>query len=161
RKITTWRRIYSGTPREKTKSFPWQNASNLVPQIVGSFVDQLTAKIVMGIFGLDPLWAADLVGEYTREERAEEQRMAVEEWMAYAGLDPAHLDLLPKTTVWVRTMVKYGLGVMKVIPEMTVEKVAAYQNSRSVVFTEFTRHNGPVAHPLVFEDVLMPATVTD
>ena len=46
-KITQWRKIYSGTPKEKTKSFPWQNASNVVPQIVGSFVDQLTAKIIM------------------------------------------------------------------------------------------------------------------
>ena len=59
-KISQWRKIYNGTPREKTKSFPWQNASNVVIQLVGSFVDQLVAKIVMGSVAMDPLLATHI-----------------------------------------------------------------------------------------------------
>ena len=85
-KITQWRKVYSGMPREKVKSFPWQNASNIVPQIVGSFADQLTAKIAIGTIGIDPIWAALLCGKFKREEKAEDQRAAIEEYMYYAGM---------------------------------------------------------------------------
>lgn len=158
-KIKQWRKVYAGTPREKNKSFPWPNCSNIVPPIVGSYVDQLTAKIVMGIFGIDPLWVAGLCGEFTKDEKAEEQRGAIEEWLSYAGLEPGHLHLMPKYTVWIRTMVKYGLGTMKLIPEMVVEQVAEHVTSSGVVtFGERLRHDGPVALPLIFEDFLIPAT---
>src|SRR5208337_1715675 len=61
-KINKWRKVYNGTPREKTKSFPWQNASNVVIQLVGSYVDQLVAKIVMGSVAMEPLFTTELVG---------------------------------------------------------------------------------------------------
>lgn len=115
----------------------------------------------MGIFGIDPLWVTSVEGEFDRKEDAEAQRTAVEQWLAYAGMEPGHLNLLPKYTIWVRTMVKYGLGAIKLMPEMTIEKVAAYENARSVVFTDFVRHEGPVALPLLFEDFLIPPMTSD
>src|ERR1700679_65797 len=75
-KITAWRRVYRGIPREKYKSFPWKGAANLVPRIVSSFTDQLTARLVMGLYGSDPLFAAGLLGTFKPEEKAEEQRAA-------------------------------------------------------------------------------------
>jgi hypothetical protein len=160
-KISRWRRIYDGTPREKTKSFPWQNASNLVIQLVGSFTDQLVAKIVMSEFGVDPLFPAELVGDFDRLDRAEEQRTAVEEWMQLVSLEPSYLNLLPKYTIWIRNMVKYGFGAIKLMPEKTVEQVAMVEAGGSVHFDNFIRHEGPVCLPIMFEDFLMPATTVE
>ena len=159
-KIKQWRRVYSGRPREVTKSFPWQNASNIVPQIVGSFVDQLTAKIAIGTIGIDPVWVAMLCGKFKRGDRAEDQRAAVQEWLYYAGFEPSHLNLLLKYVIWIRTFVKYGFGAIKLLPELQVEKVALSSGSK-VEFTNFTRHDGPVAHNIVFEDFLMPPMTSE
>lgn len=162
RKITKWRRIYQGMPLEKTKSFPWQNASNVVIQLVGSFADQMLAKWLMSIFGMDPLWQVNLNGIWEREERAEEQRAAVQEWLIFSGMEPGYLNLLPKYQAWGSTVIRYGLGAMKIMPERVVEKVAAYSDQAGrVVFNDFVKHDGPVAVPLLFEDFLIPLTVAE
>jgi hypothetical protein len=161
-KVTQWRKVYTGIPREKTKSFPWQNASNVVVQLAGSFVDQLTAKILIGTISIDPLWAVLVVGKFARKENAEEQRAALEDFLAYTGMEPGNINLLLKYVIWIRTFVKYGFGAIKLLPELTVEKVAAATTaSGRVSFTNFTRHDGPVAYPIVFEDFLMPSTTIE
>lgn len=161
-KITQWRRIYTGMPREKAKSFPWQNASNLVIQLVGSYVDQLKAKFLMSIFGMDPLYQVDLSGTWERQDHGEEQRQALQDWRGYTALEPTKLNLLHKYEAWAATTIKYGLGAMKLLPERRVEQVAATQSSSGkVVFEEYTRYDGPVALPLIFEDFLIPLTVSE
>lgn len=158
-KITNWRKVYAGTPREPIKSFPWQNASNVVIQLVGSYSDQLTAKLVMAVMGTDPLWVTDLIGEWPRNENAEEQRAAVEEWLSFSGMEPKYLNLMEKYPPWIRTMVKYGLGAMKLLPELFVEQVAESQDaSGNITFTDHIRHDGSVALPLLFEDFVITAT---
>ncbi len=160
-KITQWRRIYQGMPREKAKSFPWQNASNLVVQLVGSYVDQLKAKFLMSIIGMPDMYQVSLSGEWKREDHAEEQRMALQDWRVYTALEPAKLNLLPKYEAWAATTIKYGLGAMKLLPERRVEQVAASQSNGRIIFEEYTRYDGPVALPLIFEDFLIPLTVSE
>ena len=160
-KLVNWRKIYDGTPREKSKSFPWQGASNVVPQLVGSFVDQLTARIVMDIFAVHPLANVELVGDFEREEHGEEQRQAIEAFLNLAGSEPKYLNLLPKTTSHVRTFVKYGMGAMKIIPEQRVEQVAAGIVGGKVDWETYVRHDGPVAIPLRFEDFMIPPTLEE
>lgn len=156
-KINKWRKVYNGTPREKTKSFPWQNASNVVIQLVGSYVDQLVAKIVMGSVAMDPLFVTQLVGEFPKDERAEDQRVSVQEWLAYRMLEPSQVNYLPKAVIWIRNMVRYGFGAIKLIPEKDVEQVI----QEGGTFRDFVRHNGPVAYPIMFEDFLMPSTTIE
>lgn len=156
-KISKWRKIYYGVPREKTKSFPWQNASNVVIQLVGSYVDQLTAKIVMGSVAMDPIYSAELVGIFDKEQQAEMWRVAVEEWESYRMLEPSQINYLPKAVIWIRNMVRYGFGAIKLIPEKCVEQVVTDGGG----FREYVRHNGPVAYPIMFEDFLMPSTTIE
>jgi hypothetical protein len=160
-KIKRWRKIYDGTPRERTKSFPWQNASNLVIQLVGSFSDQLVAKIVMSEFGVDPFWPAELVGEFERDFHAEEMRSAVQEMMEVQALEPKLLNLLPKYTIWTRTFVKYGFGAIKAMPEKNIEQVAMVEDQGRVLFEDYVKHEGPICLPIMFEDFLMPATTIE
>jgi hypothetical protein len=160
-KITQWRRVYTGQPREKYKSFPWQNASNVVVQLVGAFTDQMLAKWLMSIFGIDPLWEVGVIGNWKREEHAEEQRQALQDWLGFTGMEPGYLNLIPKYQAWGSTAIRYGMGAIKLMPERTVEKVAASQSDGGIVFENFTRHDGPAAYPLLFEDFLIPLTVSE
>lgn len=158
-KVSQMRKIYYGTPREKTKSFPWQNASNVVVQLVGSYIDQFTAKVVMATAGSDPLFVAGLMGEWNREEKAEEQREAIQDWLSFSGMEPSHLNLMMKYPIWIRTFAKYGLGAVKLLPELVVEKVAeSYSSEGGVSFKNFVRHDGPVCLNLMFEDFMIPGT---
>jgi hypothetical protein len=162
KKITQWRRIYTGQPKEKTKSFPWQNASNVVVQLVGAFTDQMLAKWLMSIFGMDPLWEVGIIGNWDRKEHAEEQRQALQDWLGFTGMEPGYLNLIPKYQAWGSTAIRYGMGAIKLMPERTVEKVAASSDSNgNIIFENFTRHDGPVAYPLLFEDFLIPLTVSE
>jgi hypothetical protein len=73
-KVPEWRKGYRGTPKEPNKTFPWPNASNLVVQVIGSHVDTLRARVLGSIFYTPPLYIASLVGEWTEQEKGEDQR---------------------------------------------------------------------------------------
>lgn len=160
-KITAWRRIYRGVPKEKYKSFPWKNAANLVPQIAGSYVDQLTARCVMGIYGIDPLFPVALIGDYDTMTEAEQQRAAAEEWMTYAGKSPEELNLYLAEYVWIKNAIKYGLCAMKTPWEVKIEHVAESQLEGSIVFKETELYDGPKPQPILFENFMMPLTKWD
>src|SRR5580692_6417619 len=112
-KITAWRRVYRGVPKEKYKSFPWKGAANLVPRIVSSFTDQLTARLIMGLYGSDPHFAAGLLGTFKPEEKAEEQRQAVESFMSAYGKSPNELNLFQAEYAWFHNANKYGFSALK------------------------------------------------
>jgi hypothetical protein len=160
-KITAWRRVYRAVPRERYKSFPWKGAANLVPTIVSSFVDQLTARVVMGLYGVDPLFPAGLVGTFSPEENAEEQRIAIETWMSYAGKSPEELNLFHSEYAWFSNAIKYGFAALKHPWEHQVEQVAEAVLDSKVVFRENVKYDGPRPTPILFEDFLINLRATD
>lgn len=160
-KITAWRKIYRGTPAQKYKSFPWKNAANLVPKIVSSFADQLTARLVMGLYGVDPLFPAGLVGSFAPDEEADKQRAAVETFLSQSGKSPTDLNLFYNEAAWKANAIKYGLAALKVPWETRVEHIALSSDSNSVVFDEKVMYDGPRPHPILFEKFLCPLTVAE
>ena len=60
-KVSEWRRLTKGTPREKTRSFPWENASNVVIQLIGENVDVIKAVQLGTIYEIMPIWATGLL----------------------------------------------------------------------------------------------------
>jgi hypothetical protein len=159
-KISSWRKVYRATPREKYKSFPWKNAANLVPGVVASFADQLTARLVMGLYGTDPLFPAGLVGTFGEDEQAEEQRNAVETFLSQMGKSPSELNLFYNQCAWLSNGVKYGFSVLKSPWETVVEQIAL-DGSSGVVFEDFIKSDGPKPTPLLFEKFLCPLNVAE
>lgn len=160
-KITSWRKVYRGVPREKYKSFPWKNASNLVPKVVASYSDQLTARLVMGLYGTDPLFPAGIVGTFTQEEQGEEQRTAVETFLSQCGKSPSELNLFYAENAWMSNAVKYGFSVLKNPWETTVEQVAEASLEESIVFRDHVKYDGPRPSPILFEKFLCPLNVSE
>lgn len=160
-KITAWRRVYRGVPKEKYKSFPWKNAANLVPRIVSSFTDQLTARLVMGLYGTDPLFAAGLLGTFDEGEKAEEQRDAVERFLTNNGKSPEELNLFYAEYAWFHNANKYGFNALKHTWDHVVEQVAEAETGGDVVFRDHTKYDGPRPTSILFEKFMCPLNVAD
>lgn len=160
-KITAWRRIYRGVPKEKYKSFPWKNAANLVPRIVSSFTDQLTARLIMGLYGTDPLFAAGLLGTFKEDEKAEEQRSAVEEFLTSYGKSPDELNLFYAEYAWMHNANKYGFAALKHTWEHVVEQVAEAEVGGEVIFNQYTKYDGPRPLSILFEKFMCPLNIAD
>jgi hypothetical protein len=160
-KITAWRRVYRGIPREKYKSFPWKGAANLVPRIVSSFTDQLTARLIMGLYGTDPLFPAGLLGTFKPDEMAEEQRSAVEQFMSAYGKSPQELNLFQAEYSWFHNANKYGFSALKHSWEHQVEQVAEAAVGGDVVFRDYVKYDGPRPLPILFEKFMCPLKISD
>src|SRR5262245_13300734 len=52
-----WLRLYRGTPRAEEKTSPLEKSSNLVINLSAIYVDSVAARIMGGIFGIEPHWS--------------------------------------------------------------------------------------------------------
>lgn len=157
-KVPEWRKGYRGVPKEKDKTFPWPNASNLVVQVIGSHVDTLRARVLGSIFYTPPLYIASLVGEWTAQEQGEEQREVFEEFMNLVGIEPAELDLYRVLSTGFGEAIKFGSCFFKVpwITEVEYERVG-YSDSTDKLYT---RYDGPRPEKLTYEDFGAEPTAT-
>lgn len=55
-KWTRWMNNYAGKPKEISRSTPWPNASNFVPQLIRMHTDILHARIFNVVMGTKPFW---------------------------------------------------------------------------------------------------------
>lgn len=55
-KWTRWIDDYRGRPLEAKKSYPWEGASNLVIGLAAIYVDSIVARIMKGLFDIEPHW---------------------------------------------------------------------------------------------------------
>src|SRR5690242_6920585 len=79
--LPRWRKQYKGTPAQKSRNFPWKNASNLVVQVTATYQQMLLARVMSAVHEIAPLFPMELCGEWTPEEQGEECRAILEEFM--------------------------------------------------------------------------------
>lgn len=154
-KVPEWRRLYKGIPKDKTRDFPWPNASNVVIQLIGENVDILKARILGMVYETLPIFTAKLIGEWPAEERGEEKRKAVEQFMDLMALEPAELDLYRVESLAVNDMIQFGTVVIKNPWETDIEELVTSVDSLgrgAPASTQFTRYDGPRPEKLAIED---------
>lgn len=158
-KVDEWRKAYKGIPKDESKSFPWENASNLVVQVIGMHTDTLRARVLGSIFNIMPLYACEIVGEWGEEEHASEQREVVEQFMNYVGLEPTELDLYRVLSNGFGETIKFGNCVWKAPWESDQEiEVIGSGSSNKRYETEFMKYDGPKPEKLAYEDFLIDPT---
>lgn len=119
--IPEMRRLYKGIPANEYVDFPWENASNLVLQVIGTNVDNLSARVMGSIWQVMPLYQIATIGEWDKTINAEALRAAVEEMLFTFAIDPDILDLYRKEQLWYTDAIKYGYKVMKIPYETCIE----------------------------------------
>lgn len=112
-KLPTWRKIYTATPAESIREFPFHNASNLVVPVAAIYADTLKARMMAAVWKTQPLWVTKTVGSQLDKDAAERQRGALEEGMGYLATEPDEFDLYRVYNDWIDDIVKYGTGVVK------------------------------------------------
>jgi hypothetical protein len=154
-KITSMRRILEGKPRESIKSFPWQNASNLIVQLVASFTDQLAARMVMGIHNTLPIFPIKILGTLDPMLNPGKKRSLLEDFLAAQAVDPSRLNLIETEYTWFRNAIAYGYQAIKV--NMVDDLNCIVKPGGEVI--EKPGYMGPEIMPLEYEDFLIPPEI--
>lgn len=152
-RTTDMRRILEGRPRESTKSFPWDNAANLVVQLVASFTDQLAARMVMGIWNTEPLFPIKVLGSIPSTLQPERKRELLEDFLQSQATNPATLNMIETEYTWFRNAIGYGCQALKV---NYVDDVNWIVKDGEAVKKK--GYSGPELMPIEYEDWLMPVT---
>lgn len=150
-KVTKWRKAYRGIPLEEKKSFPFENASNVVVQLIGDNVDTIKARVLGNIYEIMPLWTTQLVGSWEAQDLAGEQQEVIHEYMNYVGLEPSELDLYRVESGFFDEVVKFGSSVIKCPWVHDLEAVAIGEVGTKVSFNNITKYEGPRPEKLEFE----------
>ena len=153
-KLKKWRRLIKGRPASETKSFPWENASNVVIQIIGTCTDILQAAVMGSVWSTLPIYNAQLVGEWDEKEQGEEQRSAIEAAMNYFASEPSELDLMRVESLWFHEAIGIGTSFTKSPYEWMLETQVVGMDSTSgePIEREFLAKYGPMPEKLPFED---------
>lgn len=151
--VPKWRKLIKGTPKEKTRSFPWQNASNVIIQLIGENVDVLKATQLGSIYEILPLFTAGLVGEWDDNEKGDEQRVALEEFLNLMGLSKKELDLYRIESRAAHDNAGLGSVLIK-IPWVTQTEaiVTGIDSDSKPMYEDKTLYDGPRPEKLVYED---------
>jgi hypothetical protein len=123
--VPEWRRILEGKPREKNKSFPFSNCSNLVAQLSGEAVDDLAARVLQLVMMTNPL-AYFKYPEASDEKEATrngDKSRALQRFFDNKTLDPRGLNLYPFLNKWFVDGAGLGKSRICVVPEQRMEQV--------------------------------------
>jgi len=151
-RVTDMRRILEGRPREEIKSFPWQNAANLVVQLVASFTDQLAARMVMGIHNSQPLFPVKILGSVPPDLQPEKKRELIEDFLLTSATNPSTINLIETEYTWFRNAIAYGYQALKV----NICSDSAWIVTGQDKAKEIKGYQGPELQPIDYEDFLMP-----
>lgn len=152
-KVKKWRRLLKGLPEVQKKSFPWENASNVVIQIIATCRDILQAAVMGSIWGVLPIYNAQLVGDWDENEKGEEQRKAIEEAMNFWSSEPSELDLMRVENLWFGEAIGFGTSFTKTPYEyMTETQIVGVTGEGTPNEVEKIRKFGPCPEKLPFED---------
>jgi hypothetical protein len=155
--VPEWRRIVDGEPKEKNKSWPFPNCSNLVHQLAGEACDDLAARVLQLIWNTHPLFYFKyLVKAQSDEEAAKFSRKQelLQDFIDYVGNDPRELDLYTHENKWFIDSAGLGKAHLMVSPEHRMEAVYVGFDNGKTEFDERTLYEGPRLVNLRYEDVL-------
>lgn len=110
-KVTKWAMAYEAKPREESRQFPFQGASNLVIPIIAIHTDTLHAQLMAAIFKTQPIVVAKILGEFGPE--ADVFKEAYQEFMQYVCIEPSELDLYRVYNEGMSECIKYGTVTYK------------------------------------------------
>jgi hypothetical protein len=164
KEIPELRRILDAEPREKNKSWPFPNCSNLVHPLAAEAVDDLSARVLQLIWGTSPAMNFRYFTEAEPEEAKENSKKAktLESFFDYVAYEPQELDLYTRENEWFTDSAGLGKARVCVAPEERIEAVyAGYEppsengtKGKSHFGTE-TLYAGPKVINLAFEDILI------
>jgi hypothetical protein len=110
-KVTKWAMAYEARPREESRQFPFEGASNLVIPIIAIHTDTLHAQIMAAIFKTQPIIVSKILGNFGPD--SDQFKDAYEEFMQFVAIEPSELDLYRVYNEGFSECIKYGTVTFK------------------------------------------------
>jgi hypothetical protein len=150
-RLVTWRQNYEAIPAQASRSFPFENASNLVVPIIGIHCDTLLARIMSAVTRIAPTWIVKILGEIN-DSKMGDARTVLEEFLHYVGYEPKELDLYQVYHEFFGECIRYGTSVLKCPQVVIREDIATGVSGNGPSFTEKTIYSGPRPMKIPFQD---------
>lgn len=159
-KVPEWRRLAEGKPKDKTKSFPWPNASNIVVQVIGQRMDDIAARVISLVWITSPIAIFRYFAKSKDPHREAEKARLLEQYIDNQAFDPESLDLYRVENVGFADSARLGTHFFKVIPERRQEVTevsiigADTGGKKRTKLEQSMTFNGPRVDNCDFESVL-------
>ncbi|HEX4503159.1 MAG TPA: hypothetical protein VH187_18655 [Scandinavium sp.] len=161
--VPRWRKIVDGKPKEKNKSWPFPNCSNLVYGLVGETVDDLAARVLQLVWMTAPLVYFRYPESKNEEESLQnsDKEKALAKFIDDNAVDPKQLNLYPIHNKWFVDGAGLGKSRVCVVPEHRIEAVYSGYSTPDDRWSEKgkTLYEGPKVINLEYEDVLVNPNV--
>src|SRR5215469_771591 len=158
-KIVKWNAAYEARPKEETREFPFQNASNLIVPIIAIHTETLHAQLMAAIFKTNPLVSVMVYGDDSGI--SDEMKEAYTKFMQYVGIEPQELDLYRVYNEGMRETIKYGTTTYKSPWEDRTRDFIIPGGDGTGTKEDFqtkTIYSGPRPEKLPFSDFYIPPT---
>ncbi len=126
-KLPEYVRLYKARPKNTNVDWPWPGAANLVIPIIGTYSDELLARVMGGIWMYDPLWAATISGDIDSKD-GEELKQIVQSFLMDMAYAPDELDLYRVEQSAFHSAIKYGTGIIYTPYEFETEIQHTYKS---------------------------------
>jgi hypothetical protein len=149
-----WRKQYEAEPAQQIRTFPFENASNLVIPITAIHVDTLLARVMSSVIKTKPIWVANILGDHP--DLPNMIRDDFESFLQYCALEPSELDIYRVYHEWFAETIKFGSSVVKCpwVRE-TEDEVTAGDGSGRYEYNEKVSYAGPRPEKIPFSDFLV------
>jgi hypothetical protein len=154
--VPKWRDLAAGKPKEPNKSFPWENCANLVHQVIGLEIDNLTARVLGLVYATSPLQYFRFTAKTDDPHVAARKSRLLEQFFDFVGYEPEELDLYSVDSLWLTDSARIGTAWVKTSIEnrMEVVRVGYDDKAKKHSAEEDLLYKGPRVTNLAFEDVL-------
>ena len=156
-RIVKWRQAYEAQPAQLVRSFPFENASNLVVPVIAIHADTLLARIMSAVVKSRPTWVVATLGD-TIGSGLDDSRGILEELLQYVAFEPSELDLYNTYHEFFGEAIRYGTSTIKTPFVEHKEEVATGMSGNAPSFTERTVYSGPRPSKIPFQDFLIDPT---
>jgi hypothetical protein len=146
--VDKWRRMALSEPESASKTYPWQNASNIVTPIMAQKQNTIYAKLIAMFSTKRPFWACD-TEDVTKQKAAN----AISKLMNFLAEGAFQLNIDSVNRVLFYDLVLLGTQVVRV-PWLYESWPVATKGANGAAGTKSERvmHDGPAVVPVRLED---------
>lgn len=143
--LVKWEQQYEARPDQEKKSFPWENASNLVSPVIATAVDSIVARFLSATFGGKELWTT-----VPRSANWTQLADPMEHWLNWVGKEV--MNMYRVCQQWYIQAAKVGTGILKLPWERRIREIR-YADSKVGDVHEFVvMHDGPAPQVVPLSD---------
>jgi len=154
--LNKWRRMAMAKPEQESKSYPWQDASNIVTPIMAQKQNTIYAKLIAMFSSKRPFWSC-ISEDQSKQKHAD----AIALLMNFLAKGTFHLNIDRVNRTLMYDLVLHGTQPVRVPWTYSSWPVATKDENGNVTTEDRVMHNGPSIVPIRLEDFIIRSYYDD